>query len=56
VPLWPDHWLGLGADKYPTDEDTKSIERQPYDAPDTDRREDWCWAAPSPGLANAACE
>ena len=56
VPLWPDQWLGLGADTYPTDEDTKSLERRPPDAPDTDRREDWCWAAPSPGVANAACE
>ncbi len=56
TPLWPDHWLGLGADVYPTDEDNKSIERVAPDEPDTDRREDWCWAAPSPGRANAACE
>ncbi|MBI5490697.1 MAG: lamin tail domain-containing protein [Deltaproteobacteria bacterium] len=56
TPLWPDVWTGLGADVYPTDEDLKSIQRYPYDAADTNGRDDWCWAYPSPMAANATCD
>lgn len=56
TPLWPDVWLGLGADKYPTDDDNKSIQRRPPDEVDTNRRDDWCWADPSPLAPNGPCE
>ncbi|MBI5500358.1 MAG: lamin tail domain-containing protein [Deltaproteobacteria bacterium] len=56
TPLWPDVWTGLGADAYPTDEDLKSIQRFPYDATDTNGRDDWCWAYPSPMAPNATCD
>jgi PKD repeat protein/subtilisin-like proprotein convertase family protein len=56
TPLWPDVWTGLGADKYPTSENYKSIQRTAWDATDTNTRDDWCWAAPSPGVPNLACE
>jgi PKD repeat protein len=56
MPLWPDVWLGLGADIYETDEDQISLERYPYNAEDTDSRDDWCWAPPSPANPNAPCD
>jgi hypothetical protein len=56
TPLWPDTWSGLGADPNPEDSDWKSIERQPHDAADTNTRDDWCWAEPTPGAPNAACD
>jgi hypothetical protein len=56
TPLWPDVWTGLGADKYATSENYKSLQRTAWDATDTNTRDDWCWAAPSPGAANLACE
>ncbi|NMC68914.1 MAG: S8 family serine peptidase [Myxococcales bacterium] len=55
VPLWPDVWFGLGADKYPTDEDSISIQRRPPGETDTDRRDDWCWALPTPLAPNGPC-
>lgn len=54
-PLWPDQWLGLGADTHGED-DSISIQRYPEDAEDSDGRDDWCWADPSPGEANEPCE
>jgi MYXO-CTERM domain-containing protein len=56
VPLWPDVWLGLGADKYATSETAKSIQRVSADSTDTNRREDWCWADASPAAPNNPCE
>jgi hypothetical protein len=53
--LWPDTWSGLGADIYETDEDQISIERYRHGSPDTQTREDWCWAPPSPLSPNAPC-
>jgi hypothetical protein len=56
TPLWPDVWLGLGADKYPTSEDNKSIQRRPPAEGDSNRRDDWCWADPTPLAPNGPCE
>jgi hypothetical protein len=54
VPLWPDTWEGLGQE--PTEDlDSISIQRTPHDAPDTDTRDDWCWAVPSALSPNTAC-
>ncbi len=55
VPIWPDTWFGLGADVYPTDEDSICIQRHPHDAADTDSRDDWCWSTPTPLVANDLC-
>ncbi len=55
TPLWPDVWTGLGYDKYAEDSDDISIQRYPHDAADTDTRDDWCWAAPSPMAPNNPC-
>jgi subtilisin family serine protease/PKD repeat protein len=55
TPLWPSVWLGLGADLHDPD-DFISLQRYPADAEDTDTRDDWCWAHPSPDNPNAPCE
>lgn len=55
TPLWPDRWPGLGADTH-SESDAISIQRYPHDAEDTDGREDWCWARPSPMAPNFPCE
>lgn len=55
MPAWPDVWLGLGADKYATEETSLSIQRRPPGEADTNRRDDWCWAVPTPLAANGPC-
>ena len=54
-PPWPTAWTGVGVEVHDAVDDI-SIERYPTDAPDTDTRDDWCWAYPSPGNPNASCE
>lgn len=54
-PLWPDVWHGLGYDVHGED-DSISIQRFPHDSEDSDSRDDWCWAYPSPNGPNAPCE
>ena len=55
TPLWPTRWNGLGVDTH-AESDTISIQRFPHDSPETDTRDDWCWAYPSPASPNATCE
>jgi len=55
TPLWPDEWPGLGYDTHAEDDDI-SIQRYPHDAADTDSRDDWCWAEPTPRAPNNVCE
>ena len=55
TPLWPSQWHGLGADTHAED-DFISLQRFPHYAEDTDGRDDWCWAYPSPAGPNATCE
>jgi hypothetical protein len=52
---WPAIWTGVGQEVHDA-VDNISIERFPTDAPDTNTRDDWCWAYPSPGNPNASCE
>lgn len=54
TPLWPTQWHGLGYD-LTIDSDDLSIQRYPHTAEDTDTRDDWCWATPSPFAANNPC-
>lgn len=54
-PMWPTTWSGLGVDTHEADDEI-SLVRYPFDAVDTNSRDDWCWAEPSPGAPNAPCE
>lgn len=55
TPLWPSRWTGLGAEVHDPN-DSISLQRHPHDSADTDTRDDWCWAPPSPGTPNPPCE
>jgi hypothetical protein len=55
VALWPDSWIGLGAETHDED-DSISLQRFPQGADDTDGPDDWCWAYPSPMRRNVRCE